>query len=382
MTFPGYAGGTNPGNYGLSANGSIPGMSSLTQDSVTDSIANEAMQGSNWPGLGGMLINLVLSLIAGVVGAILGGFGSILDAINGIVDDAYVANMPTITDHSASITELQQAVEALILQGLAIKFTSNNTYTPNENVVSIDVILIGAGGGGSSGSHDALVAGTRSGGGGGGGGETHVNVPASLLPTNLDGSYKGIQIIVGAGGAGALSDSGVGTGGGHTRIGPEVGSGAQSWLLGGGGTGGAWGNSGPIAPGGVGMIPGGNGGRAIGDPSHVLPPTPSTSAFDLHGGGGGGGAGTAQGKATGSSGSGGGISPGGVIANPGQPGESPSAIVATGGGGGGGGLSGSSGGGAGGYPAGGGGGSACGTGGATFGGNGANGVVYIIERMA
>ncbi|MFF0546960.1 hypothetical protein ACFYTF_29400 [Nocardia thailandica] len=382
MTFPVGAGGTNPGNWGVSAGGGIPRMNQLSQGAVTDQIANEALQGSSWGGLGGMLINLVLSLVAGVVGAVLGGFASVLDAIFGTVDDAYIAGMPTINDHTQSITELEQAVEALILQGVAIKFTSNNTYVPSEGIVSVDVILIGAGGGGSSGSYDALIDGTRSGGGGGGGGETHVNVPASLLPTNIDGTYKGIQIIVGAGGAGATSDSGVGTGGGHTRFGPEVGSIAQSWLLGGGGNGGAWGNSGPVAPGGVGMIPGGAGDRGLGPAGAGVGAGHSTSAYDLHGGGGGGGRGGAQGRGGGSPGGGGGISPGGAPATPGAAGESPSTIVATGGGGGGGGASGSAGGGNGGFPAGGGGGSACDTGGATFGGNGANGVVYVIERMA
>lgn len=287
-----------------------------------------------------------------------------------------------INDHSQSIVELQQAINQLILQGLAIKFISNNTYYPNPDVVSIDVILIGAGGGGSSGSWDFVSSGTRSGGGGGGGGETHVNVPASLLPTNPDGTYKGIQVIVGLGGAGALSDQGVGTGGGHTRFGPEVGSVEQSWLLAGGGVGGAWGDSGPVAPGGVGMIPGGDGDRGLGPAGSGVGAGNSTSAYDLHGGGGGGGRGGAQGRGNGTTGGGGGISPGGAPANPGAPGESPSTIVATGGGGGGGGLNGSSGGGNGGFPAGGGGGSACSNAGATYGGNGAHGVVYVIERMA
>lgn len=287
-----------------------------------------------------------------------------------------------INDHSQSITDIQAVINTLILQGDALKFVSNGTYTPNPNVVTVEVIAIGAGGGGSSGSQDALVAGTRSGGGGGGGGETHAPIPASLLPTNPDGSYKSLQVIVGAGGAGALADSDVGTGGGHTKFGPEVGSVAQEFLLGGGGQGGAWGNGGPTAQGGAGMILGGNGGRAVGDVSHPTPPGSSTSPFDLHGGGGGGGAGYAQGKGGGNAGGNGATAPGGAPGTPGQAGSSPSPIVAVGGGGGGGGLSGSAGGGNGGYPGGGGGGSACNAGGATYGGNGGNGVLFIIERMA
>lgn len=300
----------------------------------------------------------------------------------GAQDAAHGAYNSKIDDHTQSITEIQAVINTLILQGDALKYVSNGTYTPNPNVVTVEVINIAAGGGGSSGSQDVVVAGTRSGGGGGGGGEVHAPIPASLLPTNIDGTFKSLQVIIGAGGAGALVDSDVGTGGGHTKFGPEVGSGASEYLLAGGGQGGQWGNSGPIAQGGAGMIPGGNGGRAVGDVSHQTLPGSSTSAFDLHGGGGGGGAGYAQGKGGGQAGGNGAVAPGGAPGTPGSAGSSPSAIVAVGGGGGGGGLSGSAGGGNGGYPGGGGGGSACSTGGATFGGNGADGVLYIIERMA
>lgn len=382
MTSPGGPSWLTPGAWGVrGTDGSIPKKRLHTEANITQQLQDE-FTSEQFSGLGGGLIAMILSFIGAAIAAVLGGFVSIIDAIFGTVDDAYIAGMPTINDHSQSITELREVVQQLILQGMAIRYTGNGTYTPNENVVSIDLILIGAGGGGSSGSYDALIDGTRSGGGGGGGGETHVNVPASLLPTNLDGTYRAIQVIIGAGGAGALSDSGVGTGGGHTRFGPEVGSGAQSWLLGGGGNGGAWGNSGPVAPGGIGMIPGGNGDRGLGPAGAGVGAGHSTSAYTLHGGGGGGGRGGAQGRGGGSPGGGGGISPGGAPGSPGAAGESPSDIVATGGGGGGGGASGSAGGGNGGFPGGGGGGSSCGITGATFGGVGGDGILYIIERMA
>lgn len=290
-----------------------------------------------------------------------------------------------IDDHSQSITELQDVINTLILQGEALKYVSNGSYTPNPNVVSVEVISIGAGGGGSSGSYDGLGGHVYTGGGGGGGGETHASIPASLLPVDGGGAFKTLQVIIGAGGNGALSDSDVGTGGGHTLFGPEVASADPAYLLGGGGQGGAWGISSPQAQGGAGMIPGGNGSPAIhtsgGSSTGGGPGGNSTSAFSLNGGGGGGGCGASL-NSGGSAGGSGAISPGGAAGTPGNTGTSPADIIATGGGGGGGGSSGNAGGGDGGYPAGGGGGSACHNTGATFGGDGADGVMYIIERMA
>ncbi|MEV0367496.1 hypothetical protein [Nocardia fusca] len=377
MSFP-YGADYEGTDYGVSKGASIPGMAGRTEDAVTEQLKAGVGDG-HWGGLGGGLIAMILSFIAGAITAILGGFATVIDAILGTVNNDFVAAMPIINDHSESITDLQEAIEQLILQGAAIKFVSNNTYTPAVGVVSVDVILIGAGAGGSSGSYDALNSGTRSGGGGGGGGETHVNVPASLLPVDGGGNFLPIQIVVGAGGDGAAGDQGVGQGGGHTYFGPEVGSAAQPWLMAGGGTGGSWGNIPPVSPGGIGMIPGGDGGPGGGPGGAPGAGEHSTSAFDLHGGGGGGGGGYAQAYGGAGSGGGGGISPGGSPGNPGQP---PSTIVATGGGGGGGGPSGNLGGADGAYPAGGGGGSACSIAGATTGGDGGDGVVYVIERMA
>ncbi|WP_028478703.1 hypothetical protein [Nocardia sp. CNY236] len=306
-----------------------------------------------------------------------GGVVSSFENAQGVAHSTY---NNVIDDHSQQLVDLTEAVEKLVLQGSALVFYDNDTYTPSPGIVAVDVILIGAGGGGSSGSYDIFVHGTRSGGGGGGGGETHTSIPASLLPVNADGSYKPIQIIIGAGGAGASVDSNFGAGGGHTHFGPQVGVAGQSWLLGGGGQGGMWGNNGPVALGGVGMVPGGDGASGLGRDSPATGPGTSSSPFDLHGGGGGGGRGAATAYGAATPGGGGGISPGGAPGVPGAPGKSPSEIVATGGGGGGGGASGNAGGGPGGYPGGGGGGSACSGVGATFGGKGADGVLYVIER--
>lgn len=382
MSFPAGQGGLTPGQYGTTgSDGSLPAMAGHTQSSITTSLSNQLAQSPNWSPLGGGLIGIITTLIGGAIAALLGGFASLVQAITGTVNDRYISQLPTITNHSNSITTLQEQFAQVLLQGTAIVFTSNNSYTPTPGIHSIDVIIIGAGGGGSSGSFDALNNGEQSGGGGGGGGETHTTIPANLLPTNSSGAFLPIQIIIGAGGAGAVSDQGVGTGGGNSTFGPQVGGTGGAWLLGGGGNGGSWGTPGPLPIGGVGMIPGGNGG--VGGYQTIPPtaPTSSVSAYDLHGGGGGGGAGgSANGVGTG--GGAGGISPGGAAGSPGAPGTSPASIIATGAGGGGGGLSGQTSGGTGGYPAGGGGGSACGTGGAAAGGAGGNGICYIIEHSS
>ncbi len=388
MTFPGGAGGMTPGDYGVSAGGSIPAMTGRNQDSITNDITSDIQSNTAWPGLGGMFLTAVLGLIGGAITGLLNGFATLFDAITGTVNNAYIQGLPIINDHTHSIDTLQEQFNQLILQGNAIVFTSNNSYTPTAGIKSIDVIIIGAGGGGSSGSYDALFGNSTTGGGGGGGGETHTNVPASLLPVDGSGNFLPIQIIIGAGGAGAASDAHVGSGGGHSKFGPEVGNAGTQWLLGGGGNGGAFGTPAPTAAGGVGMIPGGTGGRGVYYSSVLLAPTAggnSTSAYDLHGGGGGGGAGGYGGQIAGSNGGGGGISPGGVTGYPGTAGSAPASIIATGGGGGGGGgatTAAAWGGGAGGYPAGGGGGSGCAAGGATTGGAGGAGICFIIERSS
>lgn len=322
--------------------------------------------------------------------------GTILEALTGFLtvreakqfSDAQQALM---ADHTKQITELREAFGQIILQGNSIVFTSNNTYYPTTGITSIDIVVIGAGGGGSSGIYDHFNAGAQSGGGGGGGGEVHTSIPSSLLPRNPDGSFQGIPIVVGAGGAGGQGGD-VGAGGGNSALGV---SGQQ--ISGGGGNGAAFGGNAVAAPGGIGMIPGGIGGRGGymvidpingGDPVEPRAAGSSVSAYTLNGGGGGGGYGGSQASTNKTAGAGGagGISPGGQggnISNIGQPGQSPSSLVATGGGGGGGGgYNGNRSGGAGAFPAGGGGGGGCGNSGTGGrGGNGGNGILFVIERF-
>ena len=64
--------------------------------------------------------------------SILGEFGEAL--VQGITAGLQVdlaAQQAIVNDHSQSITELREAFNRLILQGNALVFTSNNTYTPS-----------------------------------------------------------------------------------------------------------------------------------------------------------------------------------------------------------------------------------------------------------
>ncbi|MGY2036631.1 hypothetical protein ACW9HF_15220 [Nocardia gipuzkoensis] len=382
MTFP--PGAPYDGTaYGISASGAIPGMSGRTQDAITEQLKSTVGDG-RW----GQIEGGILSIIAAAIAAILGGFGTVIDAIFGTVNNDFVADLPIINDHSQSITVLQAQIEQMILQGLAIKFVSNGTYYPNPELLSVEIIVIGAGAGGASGRWDIIPDNRRGGGGGGGGGEVHLSIPASLLPVDGSGNFLPIPITIGAGGAGGTGSPSPGVGGGNTSFG--------SYVLGGGGQGGTGGGvnvNGVGGQGGAGMIPGGNGGNGggfTGAGTTQVPPTTgthSTSFYDLHGGGGGGGGGGGIGNSSGAiPGAGGGIggaSAGG--ASNGAAGTAPSAIVATGGGGGAG-SNAESGvtGGAGAFPAGGGGGGGGGSGPGNngIGGQGGNGILFVIERLS
>lgn len=370
MTNPGGSSGLNPTQWGVTGtDGSIPSKAAHTQTAVTQTLQDQ-FSSNQFGGLGGGLIAMILSFVGAAVAGVLNGFTNIVDAIFGTVDDTYVRDLPTITDHSNSITEIQAVINQLILQGEALIFFSNNTYQPSPDITSIDVILIGAGAGGAAGRWDVLGANRRAGGGGGGGGEVHTTIPANLLPVDGSGNYLPIAITVGIGGAGGTSDGAPGAGGGNTSFG--------TYLTGGGGNGGiatnTIGSGGGL--GGAGMIIGGKGA----DIGVAQNGGDSISQYSLNGGGGGGGAGLLEtGSTVPSFGGNGGISPGG---SPGQPGVSPSDVVATGGGGGGGSLTVTSDGGTGAFPAGGGGGGGGSIGGPRgLGGAAGHGVLYVIERV-
>ncbi|WP_164873374.1 glycine-rich domain-containing protein [Rhodococcus xishaensis] len=309
-------------------------------------------------------------------GGILRGFENIRAAIENLVSSDYVGDLSIIRDHSGRVENMEALIDQMILQGNATKYEGNNEFTPSPGVVSLELILIGGGGGGGAGKGATLGPGRVGGGGGGGGGEVHATIPAVLLEKNADGVYDPIRVEIGVGGEGGQSAGDHGHGGGDTVFG--------DYLTAGGGGGGIGGSTSILPAGGdsgAGMIPGGVGGYgAVYGEGPAFPGGHSTSPYALYGGGGGGGGGATDdpGNNVPQSGGIGGISAGG--AGGGGDGAKPNKIIATGGGGGGGGTY-SARGGHGGFPAG------AGGGGGTHssyvrGGNGANGLVFVIERMA
>lgn len=313
----------------------------------------------------------------GLLGILFSGFENVVQAIFGTVNDDYVRQLPTITDHTQSITEIRAELEAATIFGNARVFTSNATYYATPGTIEALVIAIGAGGGGASGRWDLLPSQQWGGAGGGGGGETHFTIPGNLL-FDSNGDSKAIPIVVGAAGVGAAATNSPGHGGGHTSI---------SGVIAGGGNGGAAATFNGGGAGGIGVIRGGDGGSATdGDYGPSTRGGDSIASFgELYGGGGGGGAGASGwvGESPWRPGGAGGVAPGGQSS--GASGSEPADIVATGGGGGAGraGFSaGSAGSGA--YPGGGGGGGGCGSnsGNWSAGGSGGDGIVFVIERAA
>lgn len=311
----------------------------------------------------------------------LGGFGSLFGAITETVNNDYIAGMEIITDHSRTIDEFREELAQLTIFGNARTFTGDTVITASPGTVSWDVIMIGAGGGGASGRWDVLPGNRLGGCGAGGGGENHVTISGSML-FNADGSPIPIQIRVGQFGEGATSTNSPGQAGG------------SSWVLdleAGGGVAGptadfAYQSAWTTVPGGTGMIPGGFGSLVSLTAGAPINAGSSVSAYDLHGGGGGGGRGTTHSSSyptTHGMGGQGGISPGGTTAN--SPGRIPSQLVPTGGGGGAGGsMDQGSTAGAGAFPGGGGGGGGSGSNPSNWGrgGNGAAGIVHVLERFS
>lgn len=241
MTFP-PGGQFTPTDYGVSKGGAIPGMRQRTQANVETQLKSTVGDG-RW----GQIDGGIFAIIAAAIGAILGGFGTVLEAIFGTVNDDYVAQLPIITDHTQQLEDLQEQFNQLILQGNAIVFVDADVYVPSPGILSIDVILIGAGAGGGSGRWDLLADSRSGGGGGGGGGEVHVTIPANLLPTDGTGNFVGIPIGIGAGGAGGQGSASPGHGGGNTTFG------TGSYLIAaGGGNGGASLGTNAGSPGGAG----------------------------------------------------------------------------------------------------------------------------------
>lgn len=289
-----------------------------------------------------------------------GAFGGAQNAFRFNIQSPLAEQIAITNSHEVEIGQIKEAVRQMLLQGEALRYSTNQVYYPSEGIVSVDLILIGAGGGGGGGKWDTQIGNRQGGSGGGGGGEITATIPAHFLPAS-------VPITIYAPGVGGGRE-GAGTGGGNVMFGP--------YLIATGGQGGLGGNGNdhPRPIGGSGLIAGGYGGIGGFTPD----PVGGWSNYpgELRGGGGGGAAGTNFGAVGGT----GGASPGG---QPGMNGTAPPEFIATGGGGGGGGYGSHLDGGHGASPGGGGGGGAGGGFDQTGnGGNGGVGLLYVIERKA
>lgn len=363
MSSPG--GGVPPG--GVSGSGGMGAHSRTTEGQWRTSIYNQVNYGFGGVGAFGLLMRVFTA-----------GFDNVLEAIFGTVDDTYVRDLPTITDHTNQITEIQAIIDTLTLHGNTKVFTSNQTWNPSPGLVSALAIVIGAGGGGGAGRWDLVPGNRRGGGGGQGAGEYHTlpEIPAALLPKDGSGNFLPVSIGVGEGGAGGNASGGSGIGGGSSNLG--------TWLTAQGGDGGSGDGVGGFTGGG-GMVPGGRGGDGAnrgGNSAHATAAGSSVTGYGLYGGGGGGGGGgvdfAGSGQLAATAGGVGGAGLGGAVN---QPGTAPSALLPTGGGGGGGSTSASTTAGAGAIAGGGGGGYGGGLNAWSRGGKGGNGIVFIVEKF-
>lgn len=308
----------------------------------------------------------ISSVVDGAVGGILGGFSDIVSAIFGIVNNDYVSDLDVINDHSRTIGEMRAELDQLTIHGMARVLTGDGFFYATPGTVRADLVMIAAGGAGGTGAWN-LISGSRSGGsGGGGGGENHFVIHGSALFDPVTGMPRAIPYSCGAPSTGGAGNESSGQGGGNTTFDEIVVYGGQGGRYHGG-----------AGVGGYGIV---NGGSAAPDADPAL--RDSLSAAGLYGGGGAGGRG-ATGAGASQPGGRGGLNPGGAGVTSGHGLNAPpvSRSAPTGGGGGGGGaLHGRGGDGA--FPGGGGGGSggASAVGNIQPGGNGAPGVIYVIER--
>ncbi|MEA1798959.1 hypothetical protein U9L42_33485, partial [Rhodococcus qingshengii] len=175
-----------------------------------------------------------------------GAFGGAQNAFRFNIQSPLAEQIAITNSHEVEIGQIKEAVRQMLLQGEALMYSTNQVYYPSEGIVSVDLILIGAGGAGGGGKWDTQIGNRQGGSGGGGGGEITATIPAHFLPAS-------VPITIYAPGVGGGRE-GAGTGGGNVMFGP--------YLIATGGQGGLGGNGNdhPRPIGGSGLIAGGYGG--------------------------------------------------------------------------------------------------------------------------
>lgn len=326
-------------DYGVSADGSVSGLADRTQGNVETQLKSTVGDG-RWGQIDGGLF----AIIAAAISAILGGFGTVIDAIFGVVNNDYVGGMASVVAPTVAVSSLANRVTILEGGVQVAEFNSNGTWTKPAGMRSHRVVCIGGAGGGRrpAGSSTGTTDGGH--GGGQGGWADEVFADSDLGSTE--------SVVIGGGGSGATSDATNGQTGSGTSFG--------SHLTGGGGLGGST----TLPTAGSGTLPGwnasggyGQGGATSGTTSDG--PAPGGNGYLCSGGAGGVGGDGGDGS-----------SPPGTKRGVGSGGGGGDRLTGTAGDGGNGGFPGGGGGGGGTYAT---------AGFAGNGGNGGNGRAWIIS---
>lgn len=206
MTNPGGSSGLTPGQWGVTGtDGSVPAKATHNQSTIQTNL-QDSFSSTQFSGLGGGLIGLVVSFITGAIAGILGGFVSVIEAIFGIVDNGYVAAMPVVQAQAGSIASTASAVVTTsIIDGQTVtrsSYTSGGSWSKPTPPVGkrISRIAAAAINGGNGGNGPPGVNGDGAEGGEGGGyayqeWSDHTQVPDT------------VAITIGAGGNGAPVNS-------------------------------------------------------------------------------------------------------------------------------------------------------------------------------
>lgn len=199
-------GGLTPGQYGVTGtDGSVPAKADQNQGAVQTTL-QDGFTSDQFGGLGGGLISLVLSFIGGAIGAILGGFATVIEAIFGIVNNGYIANMPVVQEQAGAITSTAAAVVTTsVINGQTVTrsvYTAGGTWTKPTPPAGKRISRIAAAviNGGNGGNGPPGVNGDGAEGGEGGGYSYQEWADHTLVPNT-------VTITVGAGGNGATVNS-------------------------------------------------------------------------------------------------------------------------------------------------------------------------------